>query len=147
MDVIVGLGKVLGLAGASIGLFVFLFREIISKKIFPNLTKKHAYNIIRLFMLAVWSIALLGIILWFQDNNENSSNDSKKCKKLKEESRALLQVLQTAHSNNNDKYDDIKFIALESMLENNISLTTCDSLNVIIEDNNTVKNFLKNYEK
>src|SRR5690348_13692445 len=57
-------GQVAGIGGIAIGAFLFLFRDIIRKNIFPNLTKDQAYNLLRLISFLVWSVAIAGIIAW-----------------------------------------------------------------------------------
>lgn len=72
---------------------------------------------------------------------------TKQCADARKESEMMLKIVEDKHRSNTDKYDDIKFIYLETILKNNISLTTCDSLSVILENIQTAKNFLSNYEK
>ena len=47
-------GQIAGIGGLSLGIFLFLFKEIIKKKIFPQLTKVQAYKIIRLMLILIW---------------------------------------------------------------------------------------------
>src|SRR5258705_5450657 len=58
------LGQVLGIAGVALGVFFLLFREIISKSIFPTLKKDDAYRLLRLISVLVWSVAVIGIGAW-----------------------------------------------------------------------------------
>jgi hypothetical protein len=57
-------GGFAGLGGISLGVFYLLFREVIRKNIFPNLSKDQAYKLLALILILVWSIAVLGIIAW-----------------------------------------------------------------------------------
>jgi hypothetical protein len=57
-------GKIAGLAGLCIGLVLFIFRDIIRKKIFPMLPPPEAYRVLRLIILCTFSVAVLGMILW-----------------------------------------------------------------------------------
>lgn len=57
-------GQVAGIGGISLGVFLLLFREIIRKNIFPNLTKDQAYRLLRLISFYVWTVALAGIVAW-----------------------------------------------------------------------------------
>lgn len=57
-------GQVAGLAGVVVSLVFALFKEIIRKKIFPNLTKEQAYRIIRLIIISAAIVAVTGIIAW-----------------------------------------------------------------------------------
>ena len=61
-----------GFAGLALGTFLYLFRVVISKKIFPQLTKKQSYIILILFMVLVWSISLLSIVLYFSNNHSTT---------------------------------------------------------------------------
>ncbi len=75
------LGKIAGLAGVSIGAVIVIFRQIIAKKIFPNLTRQQAFSLLKLIVILVWSIGVLGIGSWTYlrvtkdpDQNSNSNN-------------------------------------------------------------------------
>ena len=58
------LGKIAGIGGLSLGVVLLIFRKIIQKDIFPKLTKNHSFKIIKLTIIAVWSIGVFGIIAW-----------------------------------------------------------------------------------
>ena len=58
------IGKIAGIGGIALGVFLLLFREVIRKNIFPNLTKLQAYKLFRLIVILVWTIALTGIVAW-----------------------------------------------------------------------------------
>jgi TPR repeat protein len=57
-------GKVAGIGGLALGVFLLLFREVIRKQIFPTLSDKQAYSLIRLFLYLTFSIAALGIFAY-----------------------------------------------------------------------------------
>jgi len=57
-------GKVAGIGGLALGVFLLLFRSVITKNIFPQLTKDHAYKIIRQFLYLTFAIGVLGIAAW-----------------------------------------------------------------------------------
>ena len=72
-------GQIAGIGGLSIGAFLILFRDVIRKNIFPNLTKEQAYSLLRLIVVLVWSIAVFGIAAWtyastIRRNDPNSIN-------------------------------------------------------------------------
>jgi hypothetical protein len=79
MEIVLQLGKIAGIAGVSIGVVLILFREIIRKSIFPNLSKIHAYRLLRLIIILTWSIAIIGIGSWLYakklDKNKPSTNE------------------------------------------------------------------------
>jgi len=58
------LGQIAGIGGLSLGIFFILFKEIIRKNIFPSLKKDHAYLLIRLIIVLIWSVAIIGILAW-----------------------------------------------------------------------------------
>lgn len=70
-------GKVAGIAGLGIGAMLLIFREVIRRNIFPKLEKDHAYKIIRLIVILVWSIAVLGIFAWVYSGSPTSNGISK----------------------------------------------------------------------
>lgn len=57
-------GQVAGIGGLALGVLLLVFREVIRLKVFPQLARAHAYKIIRLILLLVWSVALAGIGAW-----------------------------------------------------------------------------------
>jgi hypothetical protein len=57
-------GRVAGIGGLSLGVCLFVFRDIIRKEIFPKLTKQHAFQLLRLITILVWSITLAGLGAW-----------------------------------------------------------------------------------
>jgi hypothetical protein len=57
-------GGVAGLAGLAIGMILLLYREIVRKNIFPTLTKRDAYRLLRNVAVLSWSIAMFGILSW-----------------------------------------------------------------------------------
>jgi hypothetical protein len=64
-DPLVRLGKIAGIGGVSLGVLLILFRVLLQRIKFPPPTKAQAYRIILVFMVLVWSIAVLGIIVWW----------------------------------------------------------------------------------
>ena len=57
-------GQVAGIGGLALGVFLLLFREVIRKRIFPMLPPAQAYRLLRLIIVAVWSVAIVGIAAW-----------------------------------------------------------------------------------
>jgi len=57
-------GKVAGIGGIALGGLILVLRDVIAKNIFPNLTKKQAYSLLRLIAILMWSAAILGILAW-----------------------------------------------------------------------------------
>jgi hypothetical protein len=63
-NLLIELGKIAGLAGISVGAVVLIFRDVIRKKIFPQLPPDHAYKLLRLIVILAWSLGLTGILVW-----------------------------------------------------------------------------------
>lgn len=58
------LGQIAGIGGISLGVFFLLFRDLIRKKIFPQLPEPDAFKLLVLISVLVWSVALAGIGAW-----------------------------------------------------------------------------------
>lgn len=58
------LGQIAGIGGIALGVLLLLFRDVIRRNIFPNLTRDQAYKIIRLVLVLTFLIALAGIGAW-----------------------------------------------------------------------------------
>lgn len=71
-------GSVAGIGGLAIALCLFIFRDLLRKKIFPTLTKDHAFRVINNIILATTIVAIIGIIAWATlENKKNSDKDEK----------------------------------------------------------------------
>ena len=57
-------GQVAGIGGLGLGVFLLLYRNIIKKNIFPNMTKVQTYKLFKLIVILVFSIAVIGIFAW-----------------------------------------------------------------------------------
>jgi hypothetical protein len=57
-------GKIAGIGGIALGVFVLLFEEVIRKNIFPMLSDDHASGLIRQFMYLTFVVAVCGIVAW-----------------------------------------------------------------------------------
>lgn len=58
------LGKIAGLGGIALGVFLLLFKKLLEKIKVPGLTKAQWFKVIVIFMILVWSVAILGIGSW-----------------------------------------------------------------------------------
>ena len=54
-------GAVAGIGGIALAAVVFIFREVIRKQIFPQLTKHQAYNLLNRIIVLTFVIGALGI--------------------------------------------------------------------------------------
>ncbi|ARV18674.1 hypothetical protein AEP_01730 [Curvibacter sp. AEP1-3] len=57
-------GQIAGIGGLSLFVFVYLYREVIRKKIFPQLNSQQAYKLIRLFLILVFLFSSTGLAAW-----------------------------------------------------------------------------------
>lgn len=64
MDVVVTLGKIFGVVGVCLGIFLVIFRDVVRKKIFPRLPPEEAFKLLRLALVLTWSIAFFGLAIW-----------------------------------------------------------------------------------
>ncbi|MGB5819564.1 MAG: hypothetical protein WBG90_08770 [Saonia sp.] len=118
MDFIKEWGLIAGVAGLGLGVFLILFREVIRKKIFPTLTKKQGFQIILIFMILVWSLALFSLIIYFnQSQNSNiktESTDRELVKDTWNHKKSIFQELIvltgkiSANSNNDSILKELK---------------------------------------
>ncbi len=60
-EVLKTVGQIAGIGGIALGVFLFLFRDIIRKNIFPQLTKQHSYRLLRLISVLVFLVAIAGL--------------------------------------------------------------------------------------
>lgn len=72
MEFIAEWGKVAGIAGLALGVFLILFQEVIRKNIFSTLTKKQSYTIIILILVLVFTISIYSIYLYDKGGMDNS---------------------------------------------------------------------------
>jgi hypothetical protein len=63
------LGSIAGLAGLAVGMILLLYREIVRKNIFPQLTRADAYRLLRTIAILAWSVAMFGILCWVWSEN------------------------------------------------------------------------------
>jgi hypothetical protein len=57
-------GGVAGLAGLAVGMILLLYREILTKNVFPTLSKRDAYRLLQNIAVLAWSVAMCGIVGW-----------------------------------------------------------------------------------
>ncbi len=63
-DVMEVVASIAGIGGIAIALALYVFRDIIRKKIFPTLQQKQAYRLIGYIIAATTLISLAGIVAW-----------------------------------------------------------------------------------
>ncbi|MGO9263233.1 MAG: hypothetical protein ACLQU1_44180 [Bryobacteraceae bacterium] len=57
-------GEIAGIGGLSLGVVFLLFREVIRKKIFPQLTRPQAYKLLVLIIVLAFAIGIAGLGAW-----------------------------------------------------------------------------------
>ena len=63
-EVLKTVGQIAGIGGLALGVFLLLFRDIVRKSIFPQLTKQDAYRLLRLISVLVFLVAIAGLGAW-----------------------------------------------------------------------------------
>jgi len=58
------MGKIAGIGGLALGVFLHLCRDIIRRNIFPRLTRDQAYRLLRQMIGSATVVAVLGIVAW-----------------------------------------------------------------------------------
>jgi hypothetical protein len=64
VSVLKTVGAVAGIGGLAFGVFFLLFRDFLRRffESFPGVTRRQAFQLMRLFLILTWSIAVIGII-------------------------------------------------------------------------------------
>ena len=57
-------GQVAGIGGLALGVLLVLYREVLRRRIFPQLSREQGYRIIRLIIVLTWTVAMIGIASW-----------------------------------------------------------------------------------
>jgi tetratricopeptide (TPR) repeat protein len=70
------LGKIAGLGGLALGVFLILFRDILKKLKVPVITREQWYRVIVYFMILVWSIAIVGLGTWLYSYAQDKQHSS-----------------------------------------------------------------------
>ncbi len=68
------LGKIAGIGGISLGIFLLLFQGLLKKLKVPGLKQDQWFRIIIVFMVLVWSVALSGLGAWYFSSVRQSSS-------------------------------------------------------------------------
>jgi hypothetical protein len=71
-QILKNLGQIAGLAGLSLGILYLLFRDIIRRIIFKNLTPEHGYRLLRLIVIWVPIVTVLGLAAWAYSSRQQS---------------------------------------------------------------------------
>jgi len=78
-DILKTVGQVAGIGGLALGVLLIAFRDIVRKKIFPKLPPAEAYRLLRLITVAVWSVAIVGILAWVYVTHVSTASVNADC--------------------------------------------------------------------
>jgi hypothetical protein len=92
-EVLKTLGQIGGIGGIALGVMLFLFRDIISRIIFPKLSTEKAYRLLQLITVCVWSVAVLGMGAWMIAARAPAANQTTE---IKGDNNSATQVITTA---------------------------------------------------
>jgi hypothetical protein len=76
-EILKTVGQVAGIGGLALGVILVLFREVIRKNIFPNLSKVQAYKLLRMIIILTFLVAIVGIFAWVFYETQNKNNYDK----------------------------------------------------------------------
>ena len=68
-------GAIAGIGGLALASVVYIFREVIRKEIFPQLTKEQAYGLLNRIIVLIFIIGVLGIIAYIVVNWRNGIHE------------------------------------------------------------------------
>lgn len=90
--VLQSVGKIAGIGGIGLGVLLLIFRDVVRKKIFPNLTQQQAYRLISLIVILTFAIAALGIAAWVYINKQAGQNGASTQEFPKKDPTAIMTV-------------------------------------------------------
>ncbi len=62
-------GEIAGIGGLALGVFLLLFKDLLKKIAAPTMTKEQWFRVVIIFMVLVWSIAIVGLGAWVWGNH------------------------------------------------------------------------------
>jgi len=138
MDFLGSAVAVAGIGAVGFAIFYLLCREIIRQKIFPNLTKQQAYQIIRLIIILAFVVSMAGLIAWLYDKSPYTPVAKLEWIKEPQESKSAVWTLKvTGAPISNLDLDSTEYLTLG--MGNNVIMWTSWPLKTI--DNVTRINF------
>ncbi len=102
------LGKIAGIGGIALGVFFLLFKEIMSKNIFPMLTNEQAYSLLSNITVFVFIIALVGIVAWVFTTTPNKGISFEQYKTHLDEKEKEIRKLIVAAERDSQKQKELK---------------------------------------
>lgn len=129
---------VAGIGALGFAIFYLLCREVIRQKIFPNLTKQQAYQLIRLIIVLAFLVSMAGLIAWLYDKSPYTPVAKLEWTKEKQESGSALWKLKvTGATISNLDVDSIEYLRID--MDNEIIMSTAWPLRT--HDNTASLNF------
>jgi hypothetical protein len=77
-DIFETFAKYAGVGGLALGIFLILFRDVIRKNVFSQLTKEHSYRLLFLITVLIWALAISGLGAWVYLKSSESISTSAK---------------------------------------------------------------------
>ncbi len=138
-EIITTVGKIAGIGGIALGTLLLLFREFIRKNIFPNLTKNQSYNLLKIFLFLIWSVAVLGLAAWIFVGQVEQANPAK-TQKLE-----LLEDITANFTNYITQWQRLRVIAgLQQEKKGEITNEQLERKDQFLQERNSARDHLLN---
>jgi len=124
LELIKEFGLIAGIAGISVGVLLYLFRNIISIKILSILTKKQAFAVIITFMILVFTVSIYSIYQYGEINKISNDEGKSKPKTEVENSEITEEINETVPEEAENLYLINKEGVGRFKLGNNLSQVT-----------------------
>lgn len=107
-QLLLNLAKIAGIGGLALGVFFLLFRKIIRKEIISTLGQKESFWVILVFMVLVWSIAIVGMGVWvYMGLNQRQQTGWLKIKAFIDGTDVLTITKDTAQWSHKDNISNV----------------------------------------
>lgn len=63
-DLLGTVGKIAGIGGVALGVFLLIFRDVIRRNVFSRLPAAETYRLMRLIIVLTFLIACAGLVTW-----------------------------------------------------------------------------------
>lgn len=67
-------GSIAGVAGIALGIILLIYTEIVRRPSISKLSQKRSFELLRLIVIASWSIGVLGLGVWYWAQQPASNN-------------------------------------------------------------------------
>jgi len=92
------LGQIAGIGGIGLGVLLLVFRDVIRRTIFSQLTRDHSYRLLRLIVVLTFFVAIIGLGTWaaLKLNAPSSISTKEEVVRREHEIRKPIDALFTA---------------------------------------------------